>query len=169
MIEDIYEPLEKYRNEFKEKFFRTANDTFEDFVLKSGIDIRANQKTVADINKNIARKDSLEFRRGIMYFFVVICWCVLLGALGYGAYILIEDVNKKHIGIVIAVLPVSIFLLFILHRRMKELNSSIAELAKIIAENNKNATKKAPNGKVQAKKAPVTKKVTKTQPTNKRK
>ena len=115
MIEDIYEPLAKYRDEFREKFFRTANDTFENFVLKSGIDIKANQKTVADINKNIARKDSLEFRRGIICFFIVICWCVLLGALVYGAYILSEDVNRRHLGGVISALPVSVFLLFVLY------------------------------------------------------
>ena len=134
MIEDIYEPLEKYRDEFRERFFRTATDTFEDFVLKSAIDIRANQKTVADINKNISRKDSLEFRRGIVYFFTVICWCVLLGSLGYGAYILCEDVNKQHLWGVIAALTVSVFLLFIICRRMKDLDSRIAELAKAIAD-----------------------------------
>ena len=54
MIEDIYEPLARYRDEFREKFSRISADTFERLVKESGVDISANAATVAEIKNKEA-------------------------------------------------------------------------------------------------------------------
>ena len=47
MIEDIYEPLREYRDEFRERFSRLVSETFENLTKRSGIDAEANARQVA--------------------------------------------------------------------------------------------------------------------------
>ena len=49
MIEDVYEPLAKYRDEFKETFSRLAREKFEALTEASGVDVSANRQLVAEI------------------------------------------------------------------------------------------------------------------------
>ena len=51
MREDIYEPLARYRDEFKEKFARIAAEKFEELKNISGVDIQANALLVSRIRK----------------------------------------------------------------------------------------------------------------------
>ncbi|MBR6471090.1 MAG: hypothetical protein IKS83_04795 [Victivallales bacterium] len=55
MIHDVYEPLERYQSEFREKFAQNTSEEFERLVRASGIDAAANAET----NKNLrnARAD----------------------------------------------------------------------------------------------------------------
>lgn len=46
MTEDIYEPVDRYRDEFRERFARHTADLFESLVRDSGVDERANADTV---------------------------------------------------------------------------------------------------------------------------
>ena len=59
MIEDIYEPLARYRDEFREKFSRISADTFERLVKESGVDISANAATVAEIKTKEAELEKI--------------------------------------------------------------------------------------------------------------
>ena len=56
MIEDVYEPLARYRDEFREKFATLAREKFKELTDRSGVDVRANRALVADglarINNN---------------------------------------------------------------------------------------------------------------------
>lgn len=47
MTEDVYEPLARYRDEFKGKFHTLAKQKFVELVKKSGIDVTANRRQVA--------------------------------------------------------------------------------------------------------------------------
>ena len=51
MREDVYEPLSRYRDEFKDKFSRLAAEKFEELLKTSGVDKQANQLLVAFIRK----------------------------------------------------------------------------------------------------------------------
>ena len=49
MIEDVYEPLARYRDEFREKFATLAREKFDELTDRSGIDVAANRTLVAEI------------------------------------------------------------------------------------------------------------------------
>lgn len=49
MIDDILEPVELYRTVLKEAHARNVSEFFEDFVHRSGVDERANVKTVEEV------------------------------------------------------------------------------------------------------------------------
>ena len=51
MIEDVYEPLARYRDEFREKFATLARAAFKDLTTRSGVDVRANRALVAQIKR----------------------------------------------------------------------------------------------------------------------
>lgn len=48
MIEDVYEPLKKYRDSFREKFSELTAQKFRELLEKSGVDFEANRKLVAE-------------------------------------------------------------------------------------------------------------------------
>ena len=47
MIEDVYNPVQKFRSEFRDKFKEVAEQTFEDLLKHSGLDVEANKETIA--------------------------------------------------------------------------------------------------------------------------
>ena len=49
MIEDVYEPLARYRDEFREKFAALAREKFKELTLQSKVDVRANRVLVKEI------------------------------------------------------------------------------------------------------------------------
>ena len=63
MIEDIYEPLSRYRDEFREKFARLAEEKFEELKNTSGVNVEANIALVAEIRKLQKIKAGYETQR----------------------------------------------------------------------------------------------------------
>jgi len=51
LIEDVYEPLARYRDEFREKFATLAREKFKELAKRSGVNVRANRALVAEIKK----------------------------------------------------------------------------------------------------------------------
>lgn len=49
MIEDFYEPLARYRDEFREKFARLTREKFIELTEASGVDVAANRQMVCEI------------------------------------------------------------------------------------------------------------------------
>ena len=49
MIEDVYEPLDRYKYEFESKFVELAESKFDELVRESGVDVEKNRKAVAEI------------------------------------------------------------------------------------------------------------------------
>ena len=58
MIEDVYEPLARYRDEFREKFAALAREKFRELAKRSGVNVGANRALVAEIKKLEAKADS---------------------------------------------------------------------------------------------------------------
>ena len=63
MIEDVYEPLARYRDEFREKFAALTREKFEELAKRSGVDAGANRALVAQIKKSQEESDSASTRK----------------------------------------------------------------------------------------------------------
>ena len=75
MIEDVYEPLEAYAGEFREKFLKLAQEKFRELTDKSGVDIAANRKQVALVESLEAKLSRVRFKQ---------FWTILGLILGFG-------------------------------------------------------------------------------------
>ena len=51
MIDDVYEPLARYRDEFRQKFAALARDRFAELTRQSGVDVEANRAIVGEVRK----------------------------------------------------------------------------------------------------------------------
>lgn len=51
MIEDVYEPLDRYKYEFEQKFAELASKKFEELTEKSGIDVNKNRATASEVKR----------------------------------------------------------------------------------------------------------------------
>lgn len=58
MIEDVCEPLARYRDEFRRKFATLVRKKFKELTARSGIDVKANRALVAEINRLRSEADS---------------------------------------------------------------------------------------------------------------
>ena len=58
MIEDVYEPLARYRDEFREKFSSLVREKFKELTQKSKVDIGANRVLVKEIKTLQLKADS---------------------------------------------------------------------------------------------------------------
>ena len=63
MIEDVYEPLARYRDEFRTKFATLTREKFKELTERSGVDVRANRALVAEINKLQREADSASAKK----------------------------------------------------------------------------------------------------------
>ncbi len=63
MTEDVYEPLARYRDEFREKFAALTREKFKELTDRSGIDVGANRRLVAKIKKLQGEADSASTRK----------------------------------------------------------------------------------------------------------
>ena len=79
MIEDVYEPLARYRDEFRQKFAALAREKFEELTQKSGVDVRANRALVGEIKALQSKADSVGAKKTFYG------WLVALGFIGAAA------------------------------------------------------------------------------------
>ena len=63
MIEDVYEPLARYRDEFRKKFATLTREKFKELTKRSGVDVRANRALVAQIKKLQEQADSASTKK----------------------------------------------------------------------------------------------------------
>ena len=76
MIEDVYEPLARYRDEFRQKFAKLTREKFEELTLKSKVDVRANRVLVREI------KDLQSEAGSARSWKTCIAWLMALGFVG---------------------------------------------------------------------------------------
>ena len=76
MIEDVYEPLARYRDEFRQKFATLTREKFKELTLKSGVDVRANRVLVKKIKALQSEADSASTRK------TCYGWLMTLGFIG---------------------------------------------------------------------------------------
>ena len=83
MIEDIYEPLSKYRDEFKDKFARLTQEKFQSLTNESGIDIEANRQLVRQIKALQTAISRLSIKKTLLTLLAVLSFVVVLAAIGF--------------------------------------------------------------------------------------
>ncbi|MBR7120580.1 MAG: hypothetical protein IKC77_10310 [Lentisphaeria bacterium] len=131
MKEDIYEPLERYASEFKDKFAEISSRTFEELVTRSGIDIAANRKTVADIGEAEKKKNGLEGKHSLLVFLAVILWIAVAISAVYALYCFFGDTDapvENKIGAISGFILSLILLLKWIHPAISGLGRKIEEL-----------------------------------------
>ncbi|MBP5511436.1 MAG: hypothetical protein J6Z49_11010 [Kiritimatiellae bacterium] len=79
MIEDVYEPLARYRDEFRQKFATLARETFKELTERSGVDVKANRALVAEIKGLQTKADSASGKK------TCYGWLMALGFAGAAA------------------------------------------------------------------------------------
>ena len=63
MTEDVYEPLARYRDEFRQKFATLTREKFKELTARSGVDVRANRTLVAEIKRLQKQADSASTKK----------------------------------------------------------------------------------------------------------
>ena len=76
MIEDVYEPLARYRDEFREKFARLAREKFKELTQKSKVDVSANRALVKEIRALQSNADSARSKK------TCYGWLMAIGLIG---------------------------------------------------------------------------------------
>ena len=72
MIEDVYEPLARYRDEFRQKFATLTREKFEELTRDSGVDVRANRALVAEIKSLEAAANSASAKKTFFGFLMAV-------------------------------------------------------------------------------------------------
>ena len=142
--EEIYNPLNKYRELYKAKFLEVAARTFEELAAASGVDLSENKATCDEIrNQNtaleqiVSNQSSWRFFCGYSYFLfvagVIVCWIIIskdFQSLGLG-----YDANVKLLISVIAVCIGLLCLLFLkIHPKLKSISKERESLEAKIQE-----------------------------------
>ena len=137
MIEDIYEPLARFRDEFKEKFARIAEETFDRLKNQSGVDIQANAETVDQIRKHQSELDRLNTKISFLYFAVIVLWgtCVVCGYFCFTAFYEHSSADYVRTGSIYGAvsLTAAALAIFLVHPKISELNKRKLELEKLIS------------------------------------
>lgn len=80
MVEDVYEPLAKYRDEFKDRFDQLAKEKFDALVKTSGVDVDANHRLCDEIRRLEKSAESLDGTCSLFTFLAVLAGLALLVA-----------------------------------------------------------------------------------------
>ena len=81
MIQDVYEPLEKYQNEFREAFARNASLEFERLVRASGVDAAANAETNRQLRNRHEELESSRSSRSNWRLLGGLTWLMILAGI----------------------------------------------------------------------------------------
>ena len=76
--EDILEPLQRYKEGFRQRFAGLAAETFEQLLQNSGVDAAANAELCTAIRKLENSKDRLCSSRSCCVFLLVVSWLAFL-------------------------------------------------------------------------------------------
>lgn len=81
MIQDVYEPLARYRDEFRAKFAKLAADKFRELVEKSGVDAHANIALVTEIRRLEKSAEGAKSRMSLWMTLIVLAAAAIVGGL----------------------------------------------------------------------------------------
>ena len=104
MIADVYEPLARYRDEFRERFGTLTRGKFKELTARSGIDVRANQTLVAEIKKLQAQADSAHAKKTCYGCLMALGFTCL--ALAFVGVIVLDGIDGQTRGLCIVALVV---------------------------------------------------------------
>ena len=129
MSEDVYEPLSRYRDEFREKFARLAEEKFEELKNTSGVNVEANIALVAEIRRLQKIKAGYETKRMLWELLSGLLILLAIAGVIAGFYYKTENFAAA----LFAAAPVCLLLLFFWTLpAYKKVDAKIAELSQRI-------------------------------------
>ena len=131
MEETVYDPLERFKNEYAELFLQNAKNAFEELCQASQIDKKANQDLCLEIFNLTNEKDSYETSRSHWKWLRIFCWIAICGLLTVWGFT--ED-NLPGIICTIIAVGIGIFIFAYLNGVIRELDEVIENLESNIAE-----------------------------------
>ena len=108
MIEDVYEPLARYRDEFRQKFAALAREKFEELTQRSGIDVDANRALAGKIKALQREADSTSAKKTCYGFLCALGFICAAAAIAWP--MMAEDLGDDAAGICNAVAAVGVAL-----------------------------------------------------------
>ena len=84
MVEDVYEPLARYRDEFREKFSRLAREKFQSLVQRAGIDAAANRRIVAQVRRLEGSAQTVSGQKTLLGCLVFLVFLIVIGLVVWG-------------------------------------------------------------------------------------
>ena len=139
MIDEIYEPLDRFANEFKEKFSRLTSETFERLKKQSGVDENANVALCRKIKKLQAKKEESDSRKSMFIMLIVFASILALFLIGYcfvtgtSQTASSAQTSYKMIGAIVGLVLVLIYLFNYLIPEVRRTGRLIAKLTEIIS------------------------------------
>ena len=137
MIEDVYEPLARYRDEFREKFAKLAAEKFRSLVEQSGVDARANVALVTEIKRLEKSAEGAKSRMSLWMTLIVLAVVAIAGGLlaAYSFYNGYLDNGKTGTAVSLAVAGGAAMLLFtVFIRKWRAARDEHEEIARKIAQ-----------------------------------
>jgi len=137
VIEDVYEPLARYRDEFREKFAKLAAEKFRSLVEQSGVDARANVALVTEIKRLEKSAEGAKSRMSLWMTLIVLAVVAIAGGLlaAYAFYNGYLDNGKTGTAIALAVAGGAAMLLFtVFIRKWRAARDEHEEIARKIAQ-----------------------------------
>lgn len=139
MVNDIYDPLAEYINVFKDRFKEVAEKTFVELAQEANIDIEANRKTCREL---YATKDEIlivQARIGRWKTWRFLLWLGIIGELIADIIMYQQLETWMRITISVCVSSVIIYILTMVHPRLKKLKSECDHLTETAAQFEKKA------------------------------
>lgn len=129
---DVYEPLEKFRDEFKDKFAQLTRDKFKTLTATSKVNVAANRKLSKEIHALESEADGLRTKRGWYIFLAVISFVGLAVAIIYG--ISQGEYNRDCVPICVGGGILGLVLGIFACCRASKLSEEISQLESVIAQ-----------------------------------
>lgn len=142
--EEIYNPLEQYREVYKAKFLEVAARTFEELATASGVDVAANKATCDEIRRLSALLEQTKTRQfwwralcGVLYLLIIagafVGWNIIDS--GYMAFDLSESDNTMLLtAIVVVAIGIACALFMKVHPKLKAIGNEREDLETKIRE-----------------------------------
>ncbi|ATZ19055.1 hypothetical protein ESOMN_v1c06730 [Williamsoniiplasma somnilux] len=141
---DIYDPIEQYKNKFKDEFTNSATKYFDELVEKSKVDVSANKQISQKITKleeKLEQENKLiKKKKNIKIFLIVLLVIFLVGIILTLWYVILSwshISNTIKIPVIIGTILVSFLEIFLLFWIFKKINPKLKEL-KIAVEKTHN-------------------------------
>ena len=124
MIEDVYEPLARYRDEFHGTFSRLVREKFKDLLARSGVDVKANRKQATLVRKLQGEVDSTSSKKSGVGCVMGLCFLVAAAGL---FVVLSQDVPQLQTGGIFACV-IGLILGFVLMMMRSSLSDRLRQL-----------------------------------------
>ncbi len=131
-MEDIvYDPPERYRSEYRDRFLQNAQDAFEDLSDKANIDKEANRLICGEIAQLSESKATLSSSHSRYSLLRIVCWAAVAVLVILGA---ISETPSRAPLYFVPALAVIVFNFAVLNRKIRKLKEEIDSLEENIRQ-----------------------------------